>query len=492
MIIKYCLTLYAKSPSAYKYFRYDEKNGTGALILPSERTLRDYRNYIRPKTGFNQQTIERLTKLTEKFSNQERFVVLSFDEMKIQEDLVWNKHTGELVGYVDLGDESLNEATLKNCDDLATHVLVFLVKSVINPLSFSFATFATKGVTSFQIFPLFWKAVCLLEMSCNLRVVAATSDGASPNRTFFKMHKGFVSGDIVVYRTPNIYAEDENTFIYFFSDIPHLLKTLRNNLLHSGSEGHTRFMFKDGGHILWKHIKDYYMEDSLSCYRHLNKITPDHIFLTSYSKMNVKLAAQLLSSKVATTLKEYGDDETQETAVFCELVDKWFDCGNVRHPDEHKRNIKPDQKPFESLTDARFDWLENKFLKYFQDWLKWINTAHPGMKPEIKGRMFISWQTYEGLQISTMSLIHCTKYLLKNGIKYVLTNKFNQDDLENYFGWQRSIGRRKDNPSHQQVRINDNIIKSSLHVAPNGTNCEKSTTTRWSISDEPVPKKPRT
>ena len=26
------------------------------------------------------------------------------DEMKIQENLVWDKHTGELIGYVDLGD----------------------------------------------------------------------------------------------------------------------------------------------------------------------------------------------------------------------------------------------------------------------------------------------------------------------------------------------------------------------------------------------------
>ena len=26
------------------------------------------------------------------------------DEMKIQENLVWNKHTGDLIGFIDLGD----------------------------------------------------------------------------------------------------------------------------------------------------------------------------------------------------------------------------------------------------------------------------------------------------------------------------------------------------------------------------------------------------
>ena len=59
------------------------------------------------------------------FSDIEKFVVLLFDEMKIQENLVWDKHTGELIGYVDLGDIDLNYATLEKVDGIATHVLVF-------------------------------------------------------------------------------------------------------------------------------------------------------------------------------------------------------------------------------------------------------------------------------------------------------------------------------------------------------------------------------
>ena len=33
---------------------------------------------------------------------------------KIQENLVWDKHSGELVGFVDLGGININYATLKN------------------------------------------------------------------------------------------------------------------------------------------------------------------------------------------------------------------------------------------------------------------------------------------------------------------------------------------------------------------------------------------
>ena len=43
--------------------------------------------------------------------------------MKIQENLVLDKHSGELIGYVDLGDPEKNFSTFDNEDDLATHVI---------------------------------------------------------------------------------------------------------------------------------------------------------------------------------------------------------------------------------------------------------------------------------------------------------------------------------------------------------------------------------
>lgn len=109
--------------------------------------------------------------------------------MKIQEDLVWNKFTGELIGFVDLGNEQINESLIDDREKLATHIMVFLAKSVKNPLSFSFANFATDGASSSQIFSLFWKAVSILEISCNLKVIATVADGASINRRFMQMNR---------------------------------------------------------------------------------------------------------------------------------------------------------------------------------------------------------------------------------------------------------------------------------------------------------------
>ena len=83
--------------------------------------------------------------------------------------------------FVDLGDEELNFATFKDTSQIATRVLVFLICSIVNPFSFSLANFATSGITAFQLFPIFWKAVAILEITCSLKVITAVTDGASPN-----------------------------------------------------------------------------------------------------------------------------------------------------------------------------------------------------------------------------------------------------------------------------------------------------------------------
>ena len=111
MIIRFCLSLATKLASAYDDIRYDEKSGTGIFVLPSRRRLRDYKNYIRPERGFNKNISELKNKI-KNFSDNEQFFVILMYEMKIQSNLVWDKHTGEIIGYVDLADTELNYATL--------------------------------------------------------------------------------------------------------------------------------------------------------------------------------------------------------------------------------------------------------------------------------------------------------------------------------------------------------------------------------------------
>ena len=304
MIIRFCLSLAAKSPSCY-----EELRNSKVLVLPSQRRLKDYRNAIRPQQGFNDEVEEELKNLTSTYFDVQRYVVLLFDEMKVQANLVLDKVTGELIGFTDLGDSELNFAVLDKTGELATHALVFLVRCVCTELKFCLAHFSTNGVTACHLMPIFWEAVCILETNCNLWVIATTSDGASQNRRLHKALDGDAGTD-VCYKTTNLYAP--HRFLYFISDAPHLIKTTYNCLLHSGSGTCTRYMWNDGLFILWQHITQLYYQDIDNGL--LPKLTYDHINLSSYSIMRVDLAAQVLSASVAAVLQSFGPQESAATS----------------------------------------------------------------------------------------------------------------------------------------------------------------------------------
>lgn len=96
------LSMAVKSPSSYEELR----NG-GILVLPSQWTLLDYRNFTRPKRHFQESLLQELTAMTDTYFDEQRYIVLLFDEMKIMSNLIFDKVTGEPIGYVDLGIQTL-------------------------------------------------------------------------------------------------------------------------------------------------------------------------------------------------------------------------------------------------------------------------------------------------------------------------------------------------------------------------------------------------
>ena len=103
--------------------------------------------------------------------------------------------------------------------------------------------------------------------------------------------------------------------------------------------------------------------------------------------------------------------------------------------------------------------------------------------------MFISWQSYEGLQITVLSFKEICKFLLEHGVPYILSERFSQDDVENYFGRQRAIGRRCDNPTVRDFGYNDNTIKLQYSVRPIAGNVWGPASKFDEIITEPLPKK---
>ena len=122
------------------------------IQLPSERTLRDYSNFSKQKTGFHDDLNDQLLAEAQldRCSEAQKHVALVFDEMKIRDDLVYRKTTQEIVGFVDLGqvsnemgdlEKSLSQSAVSQTpiNDVATHMLVLMIRGINSGLSFPWA-----------------------------------------------------------------------------------------------------------------------------------------------------------------------------------------------------------------------------------------------------------------------------------------------------------------------------------------------------------------
>ena len=86
---------------------------------PSQCTLCDYTHYVSSTSGFSSELDEQLIQEAKGSSleDYQRHVCLVADEMHVKADLVYDKFTGELVGFSNLGNinQELELQAKKTC-----------------------------------------------------------------------------------------------------------------------------------------------------------------------------------------------------------------------------------------------------------------------------------------------------------------------------------------------------------------------------------------
>ena len=432
LIIRWCFQLYSSSPQAYQFLK-----DTGVLVLPDKRTLRDYSNCFKTNLGFQSEYLDLIKKDFDQRCNPKEFdswVGIIHDEVSIRKDLVFDDE-GKLIGFVDLGstqnciDEleqlisSKDEALI--VPEEATHMFVFMASSIFSNWKMPVVYFPTTTIKAFALYNVFWKCVEELELR-GFKVLTSICDGASPHRKFYKFYRPpGVPRDTLVYKTANPYAIDDRS-IYFVCDPVHLLKTTRNNWENSFWRNKTRKLRNNNMWVSWLHLIDAFENDindsNASGLRLLPKLTCDHLFLNPYLRMRVYLAAQVFSNRVAAAITMQGKEGTEETAKFVKNMNDFFDCLNANkiYTQYEFRSV------YRTPLDVRLYWLENDFLKYFQDWKNWaMNQTDVSLKERKK--YFISDQTWEGLQICIHSFVELVKFSFTiPGVTYVVGTKFNQ------------------------------------------------------------------
>ena len=455
MMIRFALHLHLRSPAAYRALKE-----SSVVKLPSERTLRDYSSIFHPAAGFKKEVFADLRHQASKLEGTAKYVVLMLDELSVQDDLVFNSSTNELIGFVNLGEE-MNQVFQNDVScTVATHALVFMVCGIASRLKFSLGYFATTTATSGMLYPLTWRAVGLCEGYAGLKVIAVVSDKASSNQKLYRM---LSTEERIAYKAINVFAMEQSRPLFMFSDPPHLIKTVRNNLANSG-HGKKRLLWNES-EMTWDHIISLYEADRLSGVRKLPKLRNEHIYLTPYSKMRVNLAAQVMSETLGKVMLTYGPAKGKETAKLILMIDKFFDCCNTRSLTEGERKRKPFLKPYTSIDDERFEFIKGDFLNYLTKWKKATDEREGNFTPADRGKMFISKATFEGLQTTAHALVECVQFLLQNGFQYVLTNKFSQDPLEDHFGRHRGLGRRSCNPTVYALGHQENKLRLQRTIA---------------------------
>lgn len=272
-----------------------------------------------------------------------------------------------------------------------------------------------------------------------IEVVAISCDQGPSNRLAFEKLG-------ITIENPYIMVQDKQIVCLY--DVPHLFKSVRNNLLDND-------FIVEGDIVSWNILKKIFLEDS-GTVRAMHKLTPAHISPDTFQKMNVRLATQVFSSKVATAIYSalHTDLFTEEeqssvygTYKFFSNMDRLFNMLNSHS----LYNPNPDNSAISKTSNVLKNMLELK------EWIKtWKKVGRKGF-------------CFDGL-IQTINGICLLWENVKDQQTFLLTARLNQDPLENVFSIVRNNkGSYEKNPSVYRFQTNIKLICFHNMVPPSNS-----------------------
>ena len=341
------LSLYSYGPKAYRFL-------SQMFALPSRSTLSVWLQSLQIMPGFSRELLQAIAYKCRCLQPRDRVCVLMIDEMSLKRFLSYDRCNDLVVGYEDYG-VGYDRKKLE-----VTSALVFMVRGLAlnwkQPVGYVLTQSACNGQT---VFTLLCECLDIL-FDIGLDVKVIISDQGS---NFTQM-----TGRLGVTIEKPFFTHAGRVYFYMY-DPPHLLKSVRNNLFKY------TVCFDDQKAARWADIAHFHKIDQKQRFRLAPKLTNRHVELPAFSKMKVKLAAQVISRSVAAALETHSrviGTSASETAEFLAKFNDIFDCMNssqVRDVNKRKRAV--------SCTGT---CEQVEFLKSSLDWLSTVRLKNDSGK----------------------------------------------------------------------------------------------------------------
>lgn len=387
---QFSLSVYFLGPTAYKQF-------SKVYRLPTVRTLNRFTRPWQINPGFNDFVFKIMQLRVEHFDSNAKNCIVCLDEISLKCNLFYDISKDTIIGF--------EEGVDYRQANLVGSALVLMVRGISSQWKQPVAYFLYKtSPKSQEVKNILFETIRKLN-STGLNVLGVVSDQGS---NFYNLVK------TVLNLTPDnpCFSVDNKEIVYIF-DVPHLLKSTRNNFFQH------KFL-SSAGVTSKQYLQKIYDIDETKNIRLMPKLTNAHIFPSAFQKMKVKLAAQVFSWSVTTAMSAYIDfnilpESATATVNFIKNMNSLFDILNSAS----------------LLNIAVFKGTEEQvlFLNQMAEHFKTLRVENVQGKDITKQMKFLF-----GRQLTIKSVLILFEKLKTNNYTFLMTRNLNQDCLENFFG----------------------------------------------------------
>lgn len=424
------------------------------LTLPSRRLLRSFTGNTTTEVGVTSLIRHRCRMELETLEEEDKLVSLQLDEMQLREALTFDKNNDTVIGHVDLGnvgrrngefysefesthaDIHEDESEGKSLSDkpLANKLLCFVISGIRKRFKFPVGYYFVNSLTGEELWHLTMEVIKEME-DIGFKIFRIVADNARTNAYLFKKLSGDPQQGVVA-----VHPLDNTREIFCCNDYCHVIKCIRNLWL-------TRDFLIEGNLVSFSYLKSLYRIQKESLLKPVRYLSLKHVNPNTFERQKVVWAVSIFRPEVTAALRllrDLGYEEfkgVDETIRFMEIIHKWWCLNDVSNTVQGIHQRDPNRLAYYDVDDPRFDWLINFFIPYLRKWKANV----------IDKKQFLSEETYDATLRVTLSMVYGTKKLLENGQKFVLTRRFNSDDVESTFGAIRQVHGGNDRPTAEKA-----------------------------------------